>query len=138
MSAPPMGMISSKPKSKRQPDDRPEGKATVWATTNQTISATIRMPSRALSGCWPGKTSGAPDIRPCSLAKAMIEPVKVMAPIADAQAHLDQAAGDDRAGLADAIGAGCVKAAAATKTAARPTRLWKAATSCGRAVIWMR
>ena len=39
------------------------------------------MPSSALSRCWPRKTSGAPDTRPCSLAKATIEPVKVMAPI---------------------------------------------------------
>ena len=33
---------------------------------------------------------------------------------------------------------GCRDAAAATSTAARPTRLWKAATSCGIAVIAMR
>ena len=39
------------------------------------------MPSSALSGCWPRKISGAPVTRPCSLAKATIEPVKVMAPI---------------------------------------------------------
>ena len=33
---------------------------------------------------------------------------------------------------------GDTKAAAATNTAARPTSEWKAATSCGSAVIWMR
>ena len=33
---------------------------------------------------------------------------------------------------------GETKAAAATNTAARPTSEWKAATSCGSAVIWMR
>ena len=33
---------------------------------------------------------------------------------------------------------GEIKAAAATNTAARPTSEWKAATSCGSAVIWMR
>ena len=33
---------------------------------------------------------------------------------------------------------GASSAAAATKTAARPTSEWNAATSCGRAVIWMR
>ena len=55
------------------------------------------MPRRALSGCWPGKTSGAPVTSPCSLAKATIEPVKVMAPMAVPEAHLDQAvAGDAR------------------------------------------
>ena len=55
-----------------------------------------------------------------------------------AEAHLDQAARLDRAGDADAEGLRREKAAPATKTAARPTRLWKAATSCGSAVIWMR
>ena len=48
---------------------------------NHTSSTTMAMPSSALSGCWPRKTSGAPVTRPCSLAKATIEPVKVMAPI---------------------------------------------------------
>ena len=33
---------------------------------------------------------------------------------------------------------GAFSAAAATKTAAKPTRLWKAATSCGIAVMAMR
>ena len=34
--------------------------------------------------------------------------------------------------------AGAFRAAAATNTAAKPTSEWNAATSCGRAVIWMR
>ncbi len=39
-------------------------------------------PRAALIGCCSGKTSGAPVTRPCNFAKATIEPVKVMAPIA--------------------------------------------------------
>ena len=105
---------------------------------NHTSSTTSAMPSSALSGCWPRKISGAPDTRPCSLAKATIEPVKVMAPIIVPSpisirlcililpgAPMPKASGD-------------TKAAAATNTAARPTSEWNAATSCGSAVIWMR
>jgi hypothetical protein len=73
------------------------------------------------------------------LAKAMIEPEKVIAPIASAERHLDQAppwmcAGACRCRRLPARRS----AAAATNTAARPTSEWKAATSCGSAVIWMR
>ena len=96
------------------------------------------MPSAGVERMLAGKTSGRPETRPCSLAKATIEPVKVMAPIASAERHLDQAAAVDRAAHADAVGLRREKAAAATQTAARPTRLWNAATSCGSAVIWMR
>ena len=96
------------------------------------------MPIAALSGCWPRKISGEPVTRPCSLAKATTEPVKVMAPITVPRpisirlwvwilpaTAMPKASGDR-------------KAAAATNTAARPTSEWKAATSCGRAVILMR
>ena len=40
--------------------------------------------------------------RPCSLANATIEPVKVMAPIATPRRHLDQAAEWIAPGIADA------------------------------------
>ncbi len=39
-------------------------------------------PISAFTACWPGKVSGAPETSPCSLAKATIEPVKVIAPMA--------------------------------------------------------
>ena len=48
----------------------------------QTTSAISAIPSSALSRCWPGKVIGAPLMMPWSLPKAMIEPVKVIAPIA--------------------------------------------------------
>jgi hypothetical protein len=35
----------------------------------------------AFSKCWPANLIGAPDMMPCSLAKAITEPVKVMAPM---------------------------------------------------------
>ena len=43
-----------------------------------------------------------------------------------------------RPAIGDAEGVGIEKAAAATSTAARPTSEWKAATSCGIAVIAIR
>ena len=105
---------------------------------NHTSRSSRATPISALSGCWPRKISGAPDTRPCSLAKATIEPVKVMAPMMVPSpisirlwvliwpgAPMPKASGE-------------TKAAAATNTAARPTSEWKAATSWGSAVIWMR
>ncbi len=47
--------------------------------TMQAISAIARPILRA---CRPGRMIGLPDMRPESFKKAMIEPVKVMAPIA--------------------------------------------------------
>ena len=108
------------------------------ATTNHASAATSTMPKRALSGCWPGKDQRRAGHESLQLGE-----------------------GDDRAGEGDGADRrargpsrpGCParsrracrcrrptaheKAAVATQTAARPTRLWKAATSCGSAVIWM-
>ena len=96
------------------------------------------MPIRALSGCWPRNTSGEPETRPCSLAKATIEPVKVMAPITVPSPISIRLCILILPGRPRPKASGETKAAAATNTAARPTSEWKAATSCGRAVIWMR
>jgi hypothetical protein len=96
------------------------------------------MPSSAFSACWPRNTSGAPETRPCSLAKATTEPVKVMAPIAVPSPISIRLCILILPGVPMPKASGETKAAAATNTAARPTSEWKAATSCGRAVIWMR
>ena len=40
------------------------------------------MPSARFSWCWPGNVIGAPFISACSLANAISEPEKVIAPIA--------------------------------------------------------
>ena len=78
---------------------------------------------------------GEPDIIPLSFKKAIIDPVKVIAPIA--------APKDISIRLAILIFpreprlniSGLRKAEIATKTAAKPTKLWKPATSSGIAVI---
>ena len=78
---------------------------------------------------------GEPDIMPLNFKKAMIEPEKVIAPTA--------APMDISIKLANFIfpksprlkAEGFKKAAMATKTAAKPTRLWKPATNSGIAVI---
>ena len=78
---------------------------------------------------------GAPDIIPLSFKNAIIEPENVIAPIA--------APNDISIKLANLMfpntpklnASGFKKADIATKTAARPTRLWKPATSSGIAVI---
>ncbi len=78
---------------------------------------------------------GEPDIIPRSFKKAIIDPVKVIAPI--------DAPKDISIKLAILIfsgepilkASGFKKADIATKTAARPTRLWKPATNSGIAVI---
>ena len=89
----------------------------------------------ALSGCWPLNVIGEPDIIPWSFKKAIIEPEKVIAPTAapiDISIKLPSliSPGDPRLKAC-----GFKKAAIATKTAARPTRLWNPATSSGIAVM---
>ena len=54
--------------------------------------------------CRDGSRIGLPDMLPLSLAKAMIEPVKVTAPMATPSAHLDQRLRVDLADRADAEG----------------------------------
>ena len=77
-------------------------------------------------------------MRPDSFKKAMIEPVKVTAPMATPSDISTRLAVWIGARRADAEGFRRIKAAAATSTAARPTSEWKAATSSGIAVIGMR
>ena len=85
--------------------------------------------------CCPLKVIGEPDIIPLSFKKAIIEPENVIAPIA--------APSDISIKLASLIfptnpklkASGFRNAEIATKTAARPTRLWNPATSSGIAVI---
>ena len=89
----------------------------------------------AFTKCWPLKVIGAPDIIPWSFRNAIIEPEKVIAPT---EAPIDISIklaslmfpGDPRLNAP-----GFKKAEIATKTAAKPTRLWKPATNSGIAVI---
>ena len=76
-----------------------------------------------------------PDIIPLNFKKAIIDPVKVIAPIAAPKDISIKLAilifpGDPKLNTS-----GFRKAEIATKTAASPTKLWKPATSSGIAVI---
>ena len=81
MSAPPIGMMIRTPSRKARIAiiQNCAGPCAMHIHTTSAISA---MPSSAFSGCCPGKVMGAPLMMPCSLPKAMIEPVNVTAPIA--------------------------------------------------------
>ena len=65
-----------------QNGDRPERPERLIHRRNSTISPTIAPKIRRLSTWRAGSRIGAPDMLPLSLAKAMIEPAKVMAPMA--------------------------------------------------------
>ena len=101
MSAPPIGMMIRKPSPKAS---SAISQNSIWlpVATNATISTTSSTPRPRFSLCWPGKVIGAPLISACSLANAISEPEKVMAPIARPERHLDQALRVDVAQRADA------------------------------------
>ena len=81
MSAPPIGIMIKIP-IKKDSARIDQNIASFWSSTIKIIKPKIEMPSIALKKCCPVKVRGAPEITPCSLPKAMIEPVNVMAPIA--------------------------------------------------------
>tara|TARA_B100000131_G_C17781698_1_gene477575 strand:- start:59 stop:571 length:513 start_codon:yes stop_codon:yes gene_type:complete len=99
------------------------------------MNPAIDMPNSKLIKCCPLKVIGEPDIMPLNFKKAIIDPVNVIAPI--------EAPNDISIKLAILILprdpklniSGFRKADIATKTAAKPTRLWNPATSSGIAVI---
>ena len=78
---------------------------------------------------------GEPDIIPLSFKKAITDPVKVIAPIAAPRDISIKLAILIFPGEPNLNISGLRKAEIATKTAARPTKLWKPATSSGIAVI---
>ena len=95
----------------------------------------IEIKIKALSGCWPLKVIGEPDISPWSFKNAIIDPEKVIAPTAapiDISIKLPSLMLPRDPKLK---ASGFKKAAIATNTAARPTKLWKPATNSGIAVI---
>ena len=86
-----------------------------------------------------GSMIGAPDMLPLSLRKAITDPEKVIAPIATPSPisiRLTWWMMPSAPAMPNA--SGLRNAAAATSTAAMPTREWNAATSCGIAVIAIR
>ena len=52
-----------------------------WLVIRTRIRTKIKVAIRAFKGCCRRKTTGLPLITPCSLANAMTEPEKVMAPM---------------------------------------------------------
>ena len=78
---------------------------------------------------------GEPDIIPLSFKKAITDPVKVIAPIAAPKDISIRLAILIFPGEPKLNTSGLRKAEMATKTAAKPTKLWKPATSSGIAVI---
>ena len=79
-----------------------------------------------------------PFISACSLANAISEPEKVIAPIARPSDISIRLSVWMAPGMPMPNACGAFSADAATNTAARPTSEWNAATSCGSAVILMR
>ena len=138
MSAPPIGRMMRKPRTSASSAIIQNRNWLPCVSTKIRISSASRMARPRLSQCWPLKIKGAPFMIPCSLAKAISEPEKVIAPMPrpkDISTRLCVWIAP-RVPMRKASGA--FSAAAATNTAARPTSEWKAATSCGNAVIWMR
>ncbi len=137
MSAPPIGMMIRNPSPNAS---SAISQNMIWlpVATNTTISTTSSMPSPRFSLCWPGNTIGAPLISACSLANAISEPEKVMAPIARPSDISIRLWVWTLPSVPMPNASGAFSAAAATNTAASPTSEWNAATNCGSAVIWMR
>ena len=100
-----------------------------------TIKPTRTIPSARFKKCCPIKVIGEPDINPLSFRKAMIDPVKVIAPMAAPKDISIKLATLIFPGEPRLKTSGFKNADMATKTAARPTKLWKPATSSGIAVI---
>ena len=81
ISAPPIGRIKRNPiaKDAKTINQKYSGVCTIQ---NFAIRPMIAIPITKLRKCWPLKTKGFPVTIPCSFPKAIIEPVKVIAPIA--------------------------------------------------------
>jgi hypothetical protein len=95
-------------------------------------------PRPILIRCRAGSMIGLPDMRPSSLAKAMIEPVKVIAPMATPSAISIRATAFSDADFADAERLRRVKRGGGHEHGGQADEEWNAATSCGIAVIGMR
>ena len=99
------------------------------------IRPTIIIPNARFNKCWPVNVIGDPDIKPLNLRNAIIDPVKVIAPMAAPKDISIKLAILILPGEPKLKTSGFKKADIATNTAAKPTKLWKPATSSGIAVI---
>ena len=89
---------------------------------NAIIINTKLMPIRRFIRCCFGNVSGDPDTKPCNFVNATIEPVNVIAPIVTPRPISTRLDVCIFPGLPMPIAAGAYNAAAATKTAAKPTK----------------
>ena len=93
------------------------------------------MPNNRFKMCCPGNVIGDPDIIPLNFKNAIIEPVKVIAPIEAPKDISIKLAILILPGYPRLKTSGLRNAEIATNTAAKPTKLWNPATSSGIAVI---
>ena len=99
------------------------------------VKTIIEKRIRAFNKCCPLNVIGEPDIIPCNFKKAITEPEKVIAPTAPPIDISIKLANFIFPGEPRLNAAGFINAEIATKTAAKPTKLWKPATNSGMAVI---
>mmetsp|Transcript_79481 Transcript_79481/g.257435 ORF Transcript_79481/g.257435 Transcript_79481/m.257435 type:complete len:274 (-) Transcript_79481:1581-2402(-) len=125
MSAPPTWPVTSRPSAPASPVPS-SSTAEPWLETKAMRPRQTELASSALRLFWKRKQSGRPETRPWSFAKATRLPVTVSAPMAAAR-YVER--------LCTTLNSARPrKDARAVEVAATPTRLWKAATSCGRSV----
>ena len=130
ISAPPIGMMRVTPSTKATAHI---ARKAAWLSVKKytTPPATIKIASTKFSMCWPEKVTGLPLTLPDNLPKAMIEAVKVIAPMnAPIKSSIFCAPEWSCAGL--------ITAAIAISTADRPTKECIKATSSGILVICTR
>ena len=136
MSAPPMPMTRWRPISPATPViASSQINALASSVTNITPKTTQAITIARLSACRAGSISGLPEMLPRSLPNAMIEPVKVIEPM-----NTSRKISISWISLSvPAKGAsGAMKLESPTRTAARPTKLCRTATSSGIEVIATR
>ena len=136
ISAAPIGIIIKKPMRKARMVN-PQKKFWFWFKLNKITTDIKTIPRKAFKKCWNLKVMGLPDIIPCNFPNAIIEPEKVFAPIAEPKLISIRLAIGILPESPIPYALGLWKAAPATITAAKPTKLWNAAINCGRAVIWI-
>jgi hypothetical protein len=81
MSAPPIGIINRTPRSKDRPTITQKISVEEFIVKT-TVKVSKEMKIAKFRKCCPKKIVGAPLTKPCNFRKAIIEPVKVIAPIA--------------------------------------------------------
>mmetsp|Transcript_33580 Transcript_33580/g.104688 ORF Transcript_33580/g.104688 Transcript_33580/m.104688 type:complete len:249 (+) Transcript_33580:740-1486(+) len=131
MSAPPTAPVTSQPKAPATPVPSNSTRAPVAGCPTKATRPRHRpVANNPFRKFCPAKEMGLPDSRPWSFAKASKLPVTVRAPM-DAAKYVERLCKTSKWPPPK-------KDAKAVDEAAKPTRLWKAATSCGKSVTSTR